>query len=79
MHNLQSKIADIIRDSCQLEELSKNDYERAFADLGIDSLDVASIFLSIKEDIGFNVPDDEIDELNTVELIVKYLERHGVS
>lgn len=79
MHNLQNKIADIIRDSCQLEELSKNDYDRSFADLGLDSLDVASIFLSIKEDLGFNVPDDEIDDLNTVELIVKYIESHSVS
>lgn len=72
----QEKVISIIMDAVSGIEIdeSRGDAAQPFADLDIDSLDVAGIFLGIQENLGVSVPDDEIDKLNTVEKIVAYLD-----
>ena len=53
---------------------SQGDTGRTLSDLGIDSLDIAGIFLEIQEKLGVSVPDDDIDELDTIDKIVNYLD-----
>lgn len=63
-------IAALINDSGTTAQVGNGDYDRTLADLGIDSLDVATIFLSLAERYDLVVSDEEIDQLNTVNLIV---------
>lgn len=42
---------------------------------GVDSLDMASIFLAIEENLGVRVPDEETPKLRTIDEIVAYLSR----
>ena len=72
----QEKVISIIVDvvnGIEIDE-SRGDAARPFEDLDIDSLDVAGIFLGIQESFGVSVPDDEIDDLDTIEKIVTYLD-----
>lgn len=42
-------------------------------DAGMDSLDMFNVFLEIEKSFGIQIPDDEIDKLQTIEAIQNYL------
>ncbi|MBQ7172584.1 MAG: acyl carrier protein [Clostridia bacterium] len=43
-------------------------------DLGADSLDVLQLLMTIEEEMGIQVPDEELAAFNTVGDVVAYLE-----
>ena len=48
-------------------------------DLGADSLDVMEMLMTIEEDYGIVIPDDDIVNFKTVGDIVDYLDSHKIS
>ena len=46
-------------------------------DLGADSLDVADLLMSIEDEFGVEVPDDEIENIKTVGSLVSYIEANA--
>ena len=72
---MEDTIAEIVREVCSGVQMSQADYSRTLKDLGVDSLDVASIFLAIQERLGVRVPDPDIDRLTTVHAIAEYVSR----
>ncbi len=70
----QTKIAAIVSDVCSSVTLDDASVDTSLKDLGADSLDVATIFLAIQEQLGVRVPDAEIDRLDTVRRIAEYVE-----
>ena len=45
-------------------------------DLGADSLDVVDLLMSIEDEFEVEVPDEEIENIKTVDNLVKYIENH---
>ncbi len=45
-------------------------------DLGADSLDLVDLAMSIEEEFNLEVPDDALDNVRTVNDIVKFIEEH---
>ena len=45
-----------------------------FADLGLDSLDVFNILNDLEALTGIQVPDEDVDKLQTIDSILKYFE-----
>ena len=43
-------------------------------DLGADSLDIVDLVMSFEDEFGFEIPDDMVENVKTVEDIVKYIE-----
>ncbi|MDD5903188.1 MAG: acyl carrier protein [Oscillospiraceae bacterium] len=43
-------------------------------DLGIDSLDVVELIISVEDEFGIAIPDEDATELTTVGKIVEYIE-----
>lgn len=43
------------------------------ADQGIDSLGMFSVILSLQEKYGIEIPDPDIDRLNTIDALIDYL------
>ncbi len=43
-------------------------------DLGADSLDVVEILMSIEDTYGITIPDDEVQNLRTINLLTNYIE-----
>ena len=61
------------------EQFSYNEEEitpetRLIEDLGADSLDVAELLQSIEDEFDFEVMEESIENMHTVEDIVKYIE-----
>ncbi|MFI6448803.1 acyl carrier protein [Kitasatospora sp. NPDC050543] len=48
--------------------------EVEFIDLGLDSLAVYEVFTRLEEDLGFPIPDEDIDNLKTLGAVLKYVE-----
>ena len=46
-------------------------------DLGADSLDVVDVLMSIEDEFGVEVPDDEIENIKTVGSLVSYIEANA--
>ena len=46
-------------------------------DLGADSLDVVDLLMSIEDEFGVEVPDDEIEIIKTVGSLVSYIEANA--
>jgi acyl carrier protein len=69
----EKSIVAIVQEVCSHVRIPESAYETELKDLGVDSLDIAGIFLAIHEKVGVRVPDDEIDRLNTVRRIAAYL------
>lgn len=44
-------------------------------DLGADSLDVVELIMSLEDDFGITISDEDAAELTTVRRIVEYLEK----
>jgi acyl carrier protein len=43
-------------------------------DLGADSLDSVSLVLAIEDRFGIDMPDEEVEELRTVQQLIEYVE-----
>lgn len=46
-------------------------------DLGADSLDVVDLLMSIEDEFEVEVPDEEIENINTVGSLVSYIEANS--
>jgi acyl carrier protein len=46
-------------------------------DLGLDSLDVVELVMALEEEYGIEITDEEAEKIQTVEDVVRFLERHG--
>lgn len=68
-------IVAIVEEVCSHVRIPESDYDTELKDLGVDSLDIAGIFLAIHEKLGVRVADDQIDRLNTVRRIADHLNR----
>lgn len=47
-----------------------------FEEIGMDSLDKIEFLMGIEDKFGIDIPDDELDELETVQQLVAYVENH---
>ena len=45
-------------------------------DLSADSLDVVELLMSIEDEFGVEIPDEEIEKLRTVGDVVNYIEQN---
>lgn len=45
-------------------------------DLGADSLDVVELIMSLEEEFGYEIPDQEAEKLQTVGDVIRYIEEH---
>ena len=68
------KIKDIIVEQLDVEEDAVTMEASITEDLGADSLDVVDLVMSIEESFDVEIPDEEVENINTVGDIVKYIE-----
>lgn len=72
---MKEELLTIIRDVVKNVVINNGeDYDRPLREIGIDSLDMMSILLAIEEKYNVSVPDQDIDQLKTINLIVSYIE-----
>ncbi len=46
--------------------------DTSFIDLGLDSLDMFSVILELQKVLGREIPDDDIDRLDSIQAVLEY-------
>lgn len=70
------KLQEIIAEQLEIEA-EEIDYDsNIIDDLGADSLDIVDLVMSVEDEFGIEVPDEALEEISTVEDMVKYIEEH---
>ncbi|ESQ28852.1 hypothetical protein EUTSA_v10019314mg [Eutrema salsugineum] len=45
-------------------------------DLGLDSLDTVEVVMAFEEEFGFEIPDNEADKIQSIDLAVEFISSH---
>ena len=68
------KVKKILAEQFDVEEEKITPDTLISNDLGADSLDVVDLIMSIEDEFEVEVPDEEAENIKTVEDLVKYIE-----
>ena len=72
-----NKVAEILVDQLDVEKDKVTMEASIIDDLGADSLDVVDLVMSLEEEFGIEIPDDQVENMKTVGDIVKYIEANS--
>ncbi|MBR5262364.1 MAG: acyl carrier protein [Clostridia bacterium] len=68
------KLQAIIADQLELDADTITYDSHILDDLGADSLDVVDLIMSVEDEFSVEVPDEALENIRTVEDMVKYIE-----
>lgn len=70
------KIKNILSSQFGIDEDQISESTDVVNDLGADSLDVMEMMMSVEDEFGIMIEDEEIAEMKTVGDVVNYIESH---
>jgi len=71
----QVEIMKIIEDAGVTADLDMIREGKSLTDAGVDSLDLANVLLCIEEKYDIKIPDEDIEQLDSVSAIIDYLQK----
>ena len=69
------KIAEMLAEQLGIQKSQITLESRIIEDLGADSLDVVELLMTLEDETGKTIPDDEVTKIKTVGEIVAVLEK----
>jgi len=66
-------IKEIIVEADVLGDAEEMQSDVALSEQGIDSLDVVNVYLLVEEKFEVSIPDEDLDQVKTIDGIVKYV------
>ncbi len=72
------RVAEIIREQLNQEEIEITEATRFKEDLEVDSLDLFELVMAFEEEYGVSIPSEELEGLTSVGDVIRYLQEHGV-
>jgi len=69
----ENKVKDIIADQLEVA-VDKLTMETTFEDIDADSLDIVELVMALEEEFDLEISDQEIENINTVGDVVKFIE-----
>ena len=72
------KIAEIIREQLNLDDVEITEETSFKDDRGADSLDLFELVLAFEEEYGIEIPSEDLEKLATVGDVVEYIKAQGI-
>ncbi len=69
------EVIEVLVNSGSAADLDGLTNETSLQDIGVDSLDMSNFLLGLEEKFDIQIPDDDIDDLDTVDAIVSYINK----
>lgn len=70
------ELKELIVEELNIDEASVTPETTFKEDLGVDSLDLFELVMSLEEKFGIEIPSEDLENLLTVGDVVKYVEDH---
>ena len=75
MMEIKSKIIKMVKDANKTVIIENDDdFDRTLDEIGLDSLDFMSILFSVQEKYNITIPDEDIDGLETLNKLIRYID-----
>ena len=77
MNDIEKRIAEILIDELKLEDVTAEAFDPELDlvdELGIDSMDLATVALVLQDEYGIRIDEDDYPKLTTVRLIAEYIQ-----
>ncbi len=71
---VEEKVKSLIASQLNIPVEKVNDESKLVEDLGADSLDIVEMLMTLEEEFGISIPDEETANMKTVGEIVKVIE-----
>lgn len=71
---VEEKVKSLIASQLNIPVEKVEDSSRLVEDLGADSLDIVEMLMTLEEEFGINIPDEETANMKTVSEIIKVIE-----
>jgi acyl carrier protein len=68
-------IQEIIAKTLGINQNDIKDTHDLVNDLGADSLNIVEIVMEIEEEYNIEIPDEDVEQLTTVQSIIEYIEQ----
>ena len=72
------RVAEIVIDELKLEDVTPETFDPEIDlvdEVGIDSMDLATVALVLQDDYGIRIDEDDYPKLTSVRLIAEYIEK----
>lgn len=69
------KVKEILAEELSLEQDEINDESDIREDLGADSLDMVQLVMSLEDEFGLDIENEEIQSVTTVKGIVEFIKK----
>ena len=73
LDNIEPKVIEIISNQLSLRDHDIQLDSRFVDDLGADSLDLVELIMEMEEEFDIEIPDDDLEQLQTVQNVVDYV------
>lgn len=73
---IQSKVMNIVAEQLGVEEREIKAESSFVDDLGADSLDIVELVMTMEEQFGLEIPDDQAETIKTVNDAIAYINAH---
>ena len=74
---MESRLKGIIVDQLNVDEAKVVASARFTDDLGADSLDLVELIMSLEEEFGIEIPDEDAEKLLSVGDAISYIDAHA--
>lgn len=74
---IYEKITAILADQLDADADKMTPNTKIADDLGADSLDLVDLLMSIEDEFGVEIPDEEVENLTTIGEVVDYISEHA--
>ena len=72
------KIAEIIREQLNLDDVEITEETSFKDDLGAGALDLLELVMAFEEEYGIEIPSEDLEKLTTVGDVVEYIKAQGI-
>lgn len=70
------KLVEILAEQLDADKESMNADTKIADDLGADSLDLVDLLMSIEDEFGIEIPDEDVEGLQTIGEVADYISAH---
>lgn len=71
------KVTKLLAEQLNIDVKTIKPASKIIEDLGADSLDMIEMLMSLEEEFGISVPDDQVASLKTVKDITDFIEKNS--